>query len=328
MKKVLTMFLAAVMMLTFAGCSSETPKTAVDSFLKNAKSNPVELFPETVFSVNGLSDEANSKLKEFVTSFDYEITNETVDGDNAEVTVSYKNADPYDVLFDVIDDCFKKANELATGTSKEDTYKEFSTIVVDRITAALTAEKAHTGEAKLKVTKQDKRWVIDRGSLEELADGIMDGINDVSVIFENAASAVRQNYEYTDGRIVLKVTEKMEEIEAEGFDYSVGCNSSMVLTSVVTREELAELGASDITYAEFVSALRSDHEGCETGNIDGIEYLAYTWSASEDDASFYYFIPAYEDASGLWTVNFICYAEDAEKYKPIFMEWAKNVSFK
>ena len=174
-KKLFSIMLAAVIMVSMVGCSSSKPENTVNEFLKNSKNFDLAAMNENI-SPDSQSDsdvveavEDNEDLKPYLKFFKknaQKMTNtikETnIDEDEATVTVDFKYVDSSDALNAAFTELLKVAfTQAFSGNEMSD--EEIEKLITDTLTEYESENSDKFAEKTLDLycIKVDNKWYID-----------------------------------------------------------------------------------------------------------------------------------------------------------------------
>ena len=166
-KKLFSIMLAAVIMVSMVGCSSSKPENTVNEFLKNSKNFDLAAMNENI-SPDSQSDsdvveavEDNEDLKPYLKFFKknaqkmtYTIKETNIDEDEANVTVDFKYVDSSDALNAAFTQAFS-VNEMSD--------EEIEKLITDTLTEYESENSDKFAEKTLDLycIKVDNKWYID-----------------------------------------------------------------------------------------------------------------------------------------------------------------------
>lgn len=178
------------------GCgSTPTPTQTADTFLQALKAQDSETMAE-VFAgekldlLDAVSDEeedteaADSDLTKIyeeqmvpkMLDFDYELSNEVIDGDKATVDVkisTYRIGDAFTAFFS---DYLSQAFILAFSDASEEDMDTLATTILTGKLADLT-EKSYEKTATINLTNKDGKWVVDMlDTNDDFLDAVTGGL--------------------------------------------------------------------------------------------------------------------------------------------------------
>ncbi len=206
MKKLILIAAMAVFCLgVFTGCSSApSPTEVTDSFLNAVKSQDSETiqsnYAEGSFdfgqvataeaSEEGaqLSEEAANTLTSKLLEFDYELSNEKIDGDTATVDVAITTYPFGDAFSSFVSDYLSQGFAAALNGATEEEMSELgSTILTQKLNGM---EKSYTGTATVSLTKVDGEWKVDAIAddsdfVNVLTGGLLDTANMINEVYGN-----------------------------------------------------------------------------------------------------------------------------------------------
>ena len=174
-KKLFSIMLAAVIMVSMVGCSSSKPENTVNEFLKNSKNFDLAAMNENI-SPDSQSDsdvveavKDNEDLKPYLKFFKknaqkmtYTIKETNIDEDEATVTVDFKYVDSSDALNAAFTELLKVAFTQAFS-GNEMSYEEIEKLITDTLTEYESENSDKFAEKTLDLycIKVDNKWYID-----------------------------------------------------------------------------------------------------------------------------------------------------------------------
>ena len=174
-KKLFSIMLAAVIMVSMVGCSSSKPENTVNEFLKNSKNFDLAAMNENI-SPDSQSDsdvveavKDNEDLKPYLKLFKknaqkmtYTIKETNIDEDEATVTVDFKYVDSSDALNAAFTELLKVAfTQAFSGNEMSD--EEIEKLITDTLTEYESENSDKFAEKTLDLycIKVDNKWYID-----------------------------------------------------------------------------------------------------------------------------------------------------------------------
>ena len=148
----------------------------------------------------------------------------------------------------------------------------------------------------------------------------------ILLVITGFAGCNKKEKEYTDGTIVLKLTDDFEEQQDDEYDYSLQSGEVLILCSHADKKFLEENSVSDITLDEFTRFFSEGETLLLDRKFKG--YNVFSYEAAVSNTTYYYLIGVYETNDGFWLVNFVCDTSDTKKYEAKFLDWAGQVTFK
>lgn len=171
-------------LIAMAGCSTPSPTEVTTKFLEAVKADDTGTIQETysgdqsgLFNVkdavnndgdNSASSDSNDaavndsitnnlipKLKEF----DYEVSNETINGDSATVDVKVTTYAAGDACNSFISDYLNQAFTLALSGASQDKLNSLATSIFDSKIKSMS--KTYTDTATISLTKEEGKWKVD-----------------------------------------------------------------------------------------------------------------------------------------------------------------------
>lgn len=205
---ILVVALTACLCLAFVpACSSEpSPSEVVKSALDAMKAQDTEALAKyysgDMGSLEGsidslgqesgdMTEEQSSLMESFANKlydFDYELGEETIDGDTATVAATLTTYDMGTAFGEAISDYFNTAFAMAfSGASQED----MENLLYDSLRGKIDAltEKTHTADIEFTLTKTDSGWMLDAFS-DETADAFTGGMLSTATDMSNSLSGL------------------------------------------------------------------------------------------------------------------------------------------
>ena len=201
MKKILSVFLAALMLLTLCACGTQKAEKTMRTFCDGMKEYDFEKMQACLIPSAGSlqakigemegGEEASAllyaKMKEWASKMTYEIVSVREEGDHATAEVKYYYVDASPILQGVLGEYLGQAFASAfNGTSEEDLRAMAEQILNDRI------ETAETGSAEITVVynliNSGKEWKITevpKDSLQVLTANFLKSVTDFTSLFGN-----------------------------------------------------------------------------------------------------------------------------------------------
>ena len=202
-RKLLVITATMVMMVVLSGCGPKipTPTETTDSFLQALKSQDAEAIASVydgtdVDLLEAASDSAEDnetdsdsettdtgleavyeeQMLPKMLDFDYELSNEQIDGDKATVDVkitTYRIGDAFTAFFS---DYISQAFMLAFSDASEEDLDALATTILAGKLADLS-EKTYEKTATLSLSMKDDKWVVDNIEVsDEFLDAITGGL--------------------------------------------------------------------------------------------------------------------------------------------------------
>ena len=178
MKKKVTILLLAFCLVFLAACGSPSPSDALKADLENAKSSPDEIMDG--LGSDGFGEEATQALIDKVLEFDYELGEETIDGDTATVEATITTY-PFGEMFSNLLISFM-GEALADPTMTEETMMD--TLDQLLIESLDSAEKTYEATVTVTLINDGDAWVVQES--DELSNALTGGMLD----FANSASSL------------------------------------------------------------------------------------------------------------------------------------------
>ena len=179
---------AVVVRGVYLWVNSTTPTKTAEEFLQAIKdqdaetlselyeSDKIDIFEDTDENTDGLSDSIKEELIVKLLNFDYEITDEKVDGNKATVSVNISTYDFKNLFAEFIRDYISEGlSQALDGASKEELEKlaeEVFSKKLDKLT-----DKSVTTTVELKLVKKGNKWIVknvDDSFINALTGGLSD----------------------------------------------------------------------------------------------------------------------------------------------------------
>lgn len=182
---------AAAMFCVFAlvGCGGPTPTETVTQFLEGVKTADQEAIAATYVkdsytlfdeessddTVSGMSSAMDDELLAKMLEFEYEVSNEVIDGDKATVDVKITTYSLGSAINSFMTDFISQALTLSlSGASDEEVTKLAENILTDKV---MNMEKTYTETVTVKLTKVDGTWTINKmGEKSDFYNAITGGM--------------------------------------------------------------------------------------------------------------------------------------------------------
>ena len=206
---VITIVMAMLAALSACGPKIPTPTETADTFLTAVKAQDSETLA-TVYAGGNLdlleaaaesdeSAEANEdsgltkvfeeQMMPKMLDFDYELSNEQIDGDKATVDVKITNYSIGDAFTAFFSDYISQAFMLAFSDTSEEELDSLATTILSGKLAELT-EKKYEKTATLSLSMKDDKWVVDEIQTgDDIVDGLTGGLVTAFANMEDAFSA-------------------------------------------------------------------------------------------------------------------------------------------
>lgn len=198
-KEVLLPVLAILSILMLAACGGNGPEKTVDNFMKSYKDLKLEEaskhvstelegeYKETLEEESdGVALEDIKAVKGLTKELKYEITEENVDGNTAEVKIELTYADASEPLATSIGEIFGQLFGLAF-TAEEMTEDEANEMLMEMLLTTVTKNlenyeiKTENTNGVIKLAKENDEWVItelDENATNALVFGLVTGLED------------------------------------------------------------------------------------------------------------------------------------------------------
>lgn len=189
LKKLMISVLAISMVLSMAACGkANTPTKVVEKQMQELKDEKVETELSSLVSDSSVAKKYGDdykKLLKKIQDFDYEVTDEKVDGDSATVTVKVTTYNFGQAYKDMYNQVVKDANN-GKITSSTDLTSYIYKMMFQKMNAL--DKKDFKASVKVKCTKnEDGDWETDIDKSSDIEDAILGGV--ISLSNQNASSS-------------------------------------------------------------------------------------------------------------------------------------------
>lgn len=197
MRKILVILLSAVMILTLCSCGGASPTNTAENFLNAVKAGDAEAIAEVYVDsdfdiLNAASDsdeeDAASETSDSLTmvyeeqllpklqDFDFEISNEQIDGDSATVEVKFTTYKIGEAFSEFFGEYLTQAFALVFSDPSDEQMDEIAGSIMSEKVGALT-EKSFEKTATMKLVKKDNQWLVEKISDDsDLLDAMSGGL--------------------------------------------------------------------------------------------------------------------------------------------------------
>ncbi len=170
MKKTIVLLLALCLILMTA-CGASGPSAALQADLENAKASPEEIMGE--MGDDGFGEKATEALIDKVLEFEYELGEESIDGDTATVETTITTY-PFGQMFtNVVSQFVTDALTNAGTMTDEDLTELMDKLLMDELNKA---EKTYTKTIDIELVQEDGVWVVQES--EEMSNALTGGMLD------------------------------------------------------------------------------------------------------------------------------------------------------
>lgn len=210
-KKLLVITIVMAMLAALAACGPKipTPTETADTFLTAVKAQDDETLAtvyaggeldlleeaaeadesQTADEDSGLTAVYEEQMVPKMLDFDYEISNEQIDGDKATVDVKVTTYNIGDAFTAFFSDYLSQALILAFSDASEEELDSLVTTILSGKLADLT-EKKFEKTATLSLSMKDDKWVVDEiKSGDDIVDGLTGGLVSAFANMNDALSA-------------------------------------------------------------------------------------------------------------------------------------------
>ena len=207
MKKIITIILCFAMALGLCACGAQSPTDATNDFMKAIKEKDadalkaiysdgdIDLMKEAKQSdssgVDAKLDEIyNKELEEKLFDFDYEVSNEKIDGDHATVDVKIKTYGFGTTFTKFMEEYFIQIFNMAMdGKSDDEIDKEATEMLSAKMK---DMKKDYEKTITLSLSKKDDKWMV--GSVDNninfydaLAGGLLDSLKSLGNLSDDSS---------------------------------------------------------------------------------------------------------------------------------------------
>ena len=167
MKKKVTILLLAFCLVFLAACGSPSPS--------DAKSSPDEIMDG--LGSDGFGEEATQALIDKVLEFDYEIGEESIDGDTATVELTITTYPLGDIFTTVLSELFSSDMEELASMTEDELMAWMDETLISQLDAA---EKTYVTDVTVTLNQEDGQWVVqeDQEFSNALTGGMIDFASD------------------------------------------------------------------------------------------------------------------------------------------------------
>lgn len=206
MKKLIAA-LSLMLVLVLTSCSTPSPTSVTTSFLDGVKKQDSEIIASVYADGKdfGLSSKELSEnmeddatgddifadySEEFTTKlldFDYEITDEVIEGDKATVNVNITTYSFGSELSAFFNEYITEGLMLAFEDNSEEKLEALEKTLMQKMIDNLS-EKSYTGSAKLSLSKTDKGWIVDEIDddsefMDVITGGTITAVNNLNALW-------------------------------------------------------------------------------------------------------------------------------------------------
>ena len=168
MKKILVLLLTmCIVMLT--ACGTPSPSDVLKADLENAKSSPDEIVSE--IGDTGFGEEAMSELVQKVLAFEYELGEETIDGETATVETTITTYPFGEIFTTVVTNFITQAFTNAGDLSDEDMAGLIDQLLIEELGKA---EKTYKETVSIQLKLEDGNWVVQE--TKEMSNALTGGM--------------------------------------------------------------------------------------------------------------------------------------------------------
>ena len=173
MKYLKRTLLIALSLLLLTSCGAPKPSSVVDAKMKELKSHFAEVLSGEGSDLVGADRELYDEIVNAMKGFDYEIQEETVNGENAEVKVKITTYALGTSFANAFTEYFNQAFALALGGASEEQLQALLfQIWTQKIRDEVAKGKNYSTVVKLALTKKDGNWVFVEDKPQELINAL------------------------------------------------------------------------------------------------------------------------------------------------------------
>ena len=190
-KKIVITIMAVALIFGLTACG-DSPTNVAEKFLEGIKTNNTEAVAETyaggeINLLNPSTDEGTKEDALFkamqeqllpkIQQFDYEVSNEQIDGDKATVDVKIKTYDIGTAFSNFIQEYMKKAISMKLSKASDEEINKTAESILKEQVGKLT-EKTYEKTVKLNLTQKDGKWMVDKFNSDstEVVDALTGGL--------------------------------------------------------------------------------------------------------------------------------------------------------
>ena len=148
------------------------------------------------------------------------------------------------------------------------------------------------------------------------------------LVFSLASCMGESPKEFTKDGMKITLTNQFTEATAEGYTvcYASDDVAVFVLKEPFTLQEgLADFSIDD--YAALVYAANASKSPSEITKDGDLTVMEYSFLNEAENQTYSYYAAMFKSADAFWLVQFSCKQENYTTQKPLFVDWAKTVSF-
>ena len=194
--------LSSLCLVGLSGCAGPSPTEVTQQFLDGIKNNDTESIQEvyggdtsTMLSAwqedttsEEMQDLYQNTLMPKLREFDYEVSNEQINGDTATVDVTITTYAVGDAFSSFLSDYMNQAVTLAFSGASEDDLTVLAESILDSKINSM--EKSYTDTVTISLTKSDNAWKVDAlqedGEVEDaLLGGLLTIINSYGEVYDS-----------------------------------------------------------------------------------------------------------------------------------------------
>lgn len=203
--------LSSLCLVGLSGCAGPSPTEVTQQFLDGIKNNDTESIQEvyggdtstmlsawqedttskedsTAVSSQEMQDLYQNTLMPKLREFDYEVSNEQINGDTATVDVTITTYAVGDAFSSFLSDYMNQAVTLAFSGASEDDLTVLAESILDSKINSM--EKSYTDTVTISLTKSDNTWKVDTlqedGEVEDaLLGGLLTIINSYGEVYDS-----------------------------------------------------------------------------------------------------------------------------------------------
>ena len=134
--------------------------------------------------------------------------------------------------------------------------------------------------------------------------------------------------EFTSNGMSITLTDRFVENTYEG--YTVCYDSSDAAVFALKEAFTLQAGLGELSldeYAQLVYQANSSKSPETVAKEDGLTIMEYSFLNEAENQTYRYLATMFKAEDAFWLVQFACVEDDYEAKRPLFMEWAKSVTF-
>lgn len=175
--------------------------------------------------------------------------------------------------------------------------------------------------ANRKTTKGKNRVVM----IAAVIIGFVIGLFNAGVFSGNDAAEAK---DFSYAGMTITLNENFSRTNYEG--YTV-CYESRNVVVMALEEPFSSFPGAELynleEYGNLVIKANGRQGQTTLQSQDGVTWFEYTWTNPDSGQTFFYFSTVHRTDDAFWLVQFATTLDQAEEYRPLFMQWANSVEF-